>query len=384
MTLVAGVDSSTQSCKVVVCDATSGAIIRSGSAPHPVGTEVDPADWLAAFELASARAGGIDDVAALAIGAQQHGMVCIDDAGHVVRPAVLWNDVRSAPQAAALIEEFGGPQDGAHFRAEAVGSVPVASFTVTKLRWLAEHEPDHAAATAAVCLPHDWLTWRLGDRIELDGLATDRGDASGTGYFSPATGEYRIDLLAHAFGRKTYLPSVRRPAEPAGQGAKGALLGCGTGDNAAAALGIGAVVGDVVVSIGTSGTAFAVSDHPTADASGTVAGFADATGRFLPLTATLNAARVLDATVRGYLASTTTDCRRSRSGHRSERADSSSSRTSKASAHRTGRSRPARCMVCVSRTGRRQISPVRRSKACSVGSPQDSTPSSARACVRSG
>lgn len=298
MTLVAGVDSSTQSCKVVVCDATSGVVLRSGSAPHPGGTEVDPAEWLSAFALASERAGGLEDVAALAVGAQQHGMVCIDAAGDVVRPALLWNDVRSAPQASALVAEFGGPQKGARFWAEAVGSVPVASFTVTKLRWLAEHEPDHAAATAAVCLPHDWLTWRLGQHGELDALATDRGDASGTGYFSAATGEYRTDLFVHAFGRSVELPAVRRPAEPAGHGAKGVLLGCGTGDNAAAALGIGAVVGDVIVSIGTSGTAFAVSDHPTSDATGTVAGFADATGRFLPLTATLNAARVLDATAR--------------------------------------------------------------------------------------
>jgi xylulokinase len=298
MTLVAGVDSSTQSCKVVVCDATSGAVIRSGSAPHPGGTEVEPAEWLAAFELASVRAGGLDDVAAMAIGAQQHGMVCLDDAGRVVRPALLWNDVRSAPEAAALIGEFGGELAGARFWAEAVGSVPVASFTVTKLRWLAEHEPESASATAAVCLPHDWLTWQLGPHSELDDLVTDRGDASGTGYFSAARGEYRMDLLSHAFGRKAHLPAVRHPAEPASQSLKGVLLGCGTGDNPAAALGVGADLGDVVVSLGTSGTAFAVSDHPTADATGTVAGFADATGRFLPLAATLNAARVLDTTAR--------------------------------------------------------------------------------------
>ncbi len=298
MTLVAGVDSSTQSCKVVVCDAASGALVRSGVAPHPPGTEVDPADWFAALEVAIAGAGGIDDVAAIAVGAQQHGMVCLDDAGSVVRPALLWNDTRSAPQAAELVGEFGGPVDGARFWADAVGSVLVASFTVTKLRWLAEKEPDHAAATAAVCLPHDWLTWRLSDSAALVTLATDRGDASGTGYFSAATGEYRVDLFEHAFGRKAHLPTVRRPAESAGHTAKGQLLGCGTGDNAAAALGIGAVAGDIIVSIGTSGVVCAVSKTPTADATGTVAGFADATGRFLPLTATLNAARVLDATAR--------------------------------------------------------------------------------------
>jgi FGGY family of carbohydrate kinases, N-terminal domain len=85
--------------------------------------------------------------------AQQHGMVCVDEAGAVVRPALLWNDTRSAQAATDLIGELGGPQAWA----EAVGLVPVASFTVTKLRWLATHEPDQAKRTAAVLLPHDWL-----------------------------------------------------------------------------------------------------------------------------------------------------------------------------------------------------------------------------------
>lgn len=295
MALVAGVDSSTQACKVVVCDALTGEVVRSGAAPHPVGTEVDPAQWLRAFEQASMRAGGLQDVSALSVGAQQHGMVCIEEAGRVVRPALLWNDVRSAPQAAALVREFGGGQRGARFWAEAVGSVPVASFTVTKLRWLAENEPRSAAATAAVCLPHDWLTWMIGGGRRLEDLVTDRGDASGTGYFSPVTGAYRLDLLTHAFGRVVQLPSVSGPAA-ASLTARGVRLGCGTGDNAAAALGVAAEVGDMIVSIGTSGTAYAVSDTPTADETGTVAGFADATGRFLPLAATLNAARVLTAT----------------------------------------------------------------------------------------
>ncbi|MEV4390352.1 FGGY-family carbohydrate kinase, partial [Micromonospora sp. NPDC049580] len=180
------------------------------------------------------------------------------------------------------------------------GSVPVASFTITKLRWLARHEPDLAARVAAVCLPHDWLTWRLAGAPGLAGLRTDRGDASGTGYWSPSTGSYRPDLLERAFGRQLVVPEVLGPAESAGTladelGGGGALLGAGTGDNAAAAFGVGAGPGDVVVSIGTSGTVFSVADVPAADESGAVAGFADASGRFLPLVCTLNAARVLDA-----------------------------------------------------------------------------------------
>src|SRR3954468_24497089 len=190
MRLVAGVDSSTQSCKIVIRDAGSGALVREGRAPHPDGTEVDPAAWWSALEAAAEAAGGLADVEAVAVGGQQHGMVVLDDTGRVIRPALLWNDTRSAPQAERLIAEQGGP--GAW--AKAVGLVPVASFTVTKLAWLAEREPEAAARVTGVALPHDWLTWRLrgfGDDRDgagrLDDLVTDRGDASGTGYWSAST-----------------------------------------------------------------------------------------------------------------------------------------------------------------------------------------------------
>lgn len=295
MPLVAGVDSSTQSCKVVIRDADTGALVRSGSAPHPDGTEVDPRHWWTALQAAFDAAGGVADVAAIAVAGQQHGMVCLDEDGEVVRDALLWNDLRSAPDALDLIAELDG---GASAWATATGSVPVASFTVTKLRWLARSEPDNAARTAAVCLPHDWLTWRLGGAASLDSLATDRGDASGTGYWSPADGTYRPELLRLAFGGTPALPTVLEPHASAGTTGAGAVLGCGTGDNAGAALGLAAAPGDVVVSIGTSGVISAVSATPTADASGLVAGFADASGRYLPLACTLNAARVLDATAR--------------------------------------------------------------------------------------
>lgn len=289
--LVAGVDSSTQSVKVVVRDASTGTLVREGRAAHPDGTEVHPAAWLAALDTAIAAAGGLADVAAISVAGQQHGMVCLDADGEVVRPALLWNDTRSAQAATDLVAEL-----GAQAWAEAVGSVPVASFTVTKLRWLAEHEPENAARTEAVCLPHDWLTWKLGGFTDLDALITDRSDASGTGYWSPATGGYRVDLLERGLGRKAVLPRVQRPEEALTPAKGGPLLGPGAGDNAAAALGLGARPGDVVVSIGTSGTVFGVSAVPAADETGIVAGFADATGHFLPLVCTLNAARVLDAT----------------------------------------------------------------------------------------
>lgn len=299
--LVAGVDTSTQSVKVVIRDAQSGAWIREGRAPHPDGTEVDPVTWWQAF-VQACSGGLLDGVSAIAVAGQQHGMVALDEAGSVVRPALLWNDTRSAPDAEELVAELGGPQ----VWAEAVGSVPLAAFTVSKVRWMARSEPGNAARTASVMLPHDYLTWILADRPAES--VTDRGDASGTGYWSPATGEYRRDILTLALGHDVQLPRVAGPFDVVGElgaaaraqlgigGTDPVLLGPGTGDNMGAALSLGIGPGDVVVSLGTSGTAFAGSDSPTADPTGLVAGFADASGRFLPLVCTLNAARVLTST----------------------------------------------------------------------------------------
>ena len=292
MTLVAGIDSSTQSCKVVVCDADTGETVRAGSEPHPSGTEVDPVRWWTALQAAVTAAGGLDDVAAISVGAQQHGMICLDTSGAVVRDALLWNDTRSSGAAADLVAELGGPGEWA----KRVGVVPVAAITAAKLRWLADTEPRNADATAAVCLPHDWLTWRLAQATDIADLRTDRSDASGTGYFSAEGDEYHPDLLMLALrGRNPHLPEVLGPKQTAGRTAAGAMLGPGAGDNAAAALGIGAGPGDCVVSLGTSGVVSAVGDAAPHDASGLVAGFADATGRQLPLVCTLNGAPVLAA-----------------------------------------------------------------------------------------
>lgn len=299
MAHVMGVDSSTQSCKVIVMDTATGAVVREGRAAHPEGTSVDPEAWWQALQAAIAEAGGLDDVAAWAIGGQQHGMVALDAEGLVIRDALLWNDTRSAGAGADLVAEFGAEE-----LARRTGLVPVASFTLTKLRWLRDHEPEGAARVAAVALPHDWLTWRLrgfGPGAPrgpvLEELVTDRSDASGTGYWDPVSGAYDRELLIAALGHDVVLPRVLGPRETASDDA-GRVVGPGAGDNAAAALGLGAAPGDVVVSIGTSGTVFAVSEAPVRDATGTVAGFASADGHFLPLVATLNAARVLDAVAR--------------------------------------------------------------------------------------
>ena len=294
--LIAGVDSSTQSVKVVIRDAHTGELVREGRAAHPDGTEVDPAHWLSALHTAFKDAGGLDDVAAISIAGQQHGMVALDSDGDVIRPALLWNDTRSAKEANDLNHEVGGDEE----IARKVGSKLVASFTASKVRWMADHEPHNASRVASIALPHDWLSWQLQGGKDLSKLFTDRSDASGTGYFDPSTSHYREDIvrLALRHDQELTLPTIIEPAKFGGTTLSGIPIAAGAGDNAGAALGLQAQPGDVIVSLGTSGTAFAVSETPTHDPSGAVAGFADATGRYLPLVCTLNAARILDAACR--------------------------------------------------------------------------------------
>ncbi len=286
MTLVLGIDSSTQSTKAVLVDAESGEVVDTGRATHPEGTEVDPRTWLAAVDEAAEAL--LPRAEAVAVGGQQHGMVALDEHGGVVRDALLWNDTRSAPQATALIAEMGGPQRCV----EELGYVLVASMTSTKLRWMAENEPENARRTASVLLPHDYVSRHLASG---GASFTDRGDASGTGYFSLRTQAWNHDLLEMALGHAAVLPDVApTPHAVMAHTPSGAPIAPGTGDNMAAALGLSLGPGDVSVSIGTSGVAAMVSDKRPADPSGTVTGFADATGRFLPMATTLNAARVLD------------------------------------------------------------------------------------------
>ncbi|OON72414.1 xylulokinase [Streptomyces tsukubensis] len=295
---VIGVDTSTQSTKALVVDVPTGAVVASGQASHTVttgaGRESDPGQWWDALLDALRQCGdAAGKASAVSVGGQQHGLVTLDAQGSPVRPALLWNDVRSAPQAERLVERLGGPKGWA----ERTGSVPGSSFTATKWAWLAEHEPDAARATKAVRLPHDYLTERL------TGLGTtDRGDASGTGWWSAATESYDEEILGLIGLDPRILPEVVRPGEVAGtvrpaEGlpiSRGTLVAPGTGDNAAAALGLGLRPGAPVLSLGTSGTVYAVSAHRPADPTGTVAGFADARGDWLPLACTLNCTLAVD------------------------------------------------------------------------------------------
>jgi xylulokinase len=241
-------------------------------------------------------------VSGVSIAAQQHGLVVLGADGRPLRPAILWNDVRGADDARALVEELGAAE-----WARRIGVVPVASLTISSWAWLRRVEPESARATHAVRLPHDYLTERLcGEAV------TDRGDASGTGWWSVTRGCYDEDILELPRVRLNpeHLPRVLGSAEAAGTvrpraaaelGLRaGTLVGPGTGDNMSAALALGARPGSPVMSLGTSGTVYCVADAPVNDATGVVNGFADATGRFLPLACTLNATLIIDR-VAGWL-----------------------------------------------------------------------------------
>jgi xylulokinase len=298
MPVVAGVDSSTQSCKVELRDLDGGRLLGRGSAPHPPAfapsSEQHPDDWWRAFDQAltgAVAAAGVarDDIAAMSVAAQCHGLVPLDAGDDVIRPAKLWNDTTSAPQLSRLRERI-----GAEAWIRAVGSLPTAAFTIGKLAWFAEHEPDGFARLARICLPHDWLTLRLtGQHV------TDRSEASGTGYWSASRGyldEY-LALVDPARDWAPMLPRVLGPDEPAGTARElglHAVVGPGGGDQHAAALGLAVEPGDVVYTIATSGVVFTTAADPVFDTSGIVDGVADCAGGYLPLVSTLNAARVTD------------------------------------------------------------------------------------------
>lgn len=286
---VAGVDSSTQSCKYIVVEASTGELVSSTAVPHLDGTSVDPERWWDALE--SVGAVGADDLAAISITAQQHTTIFLDETGQSVRDALLWNDLRSAAQARDLRAELGPGR-----WVDEVGSLPTAAHPVAKLRWLAENEPSAAERVSRVLVPHDWLTWNLLARAGEP--TTDRSDASGTGYWSPASNDYRPELLRHSFGRLVDTPRVLRPSERAGVTTAGVVVGAGCGDNAAALLGLDAQEGEAIVSVGTSLTVSTMVRHLVADPSGHVSAMADATGAHLPIVATLNGARTLSSVAR--------------------------------------------------------------------------------------
>ncbi|MEV0317698.1 FGGY-family carbohydrate kinase [Streptomyces sp. NPDC050658] len=294
MGIVAGLDSSPDFTRIVVCDSDTGAVLRQGHAPHPLEStesggrpsDVDPQAWL--LSLGEAAGGGLlEGVQAIGVAAQQNAVVPLDQHGNTVRPALVGNDRRAQVAAADLIDGFGSREAWA----QAVGCVPQAAQPVTKLRWLAKTEPEAAQRVAALMQAHDWLVWQLLGRPAR--RTTDRGGASGTGYWSAATGAYRPDLVELALGHQAMLPEVIGPAEAAGTTPEGLLISAGTGETMAAAFGLGVQQGDAVVSLGASGSVMAVHHEALVDPSGTITSLADATGMHLPVVHTLNAVRVL-------------------------------------------------------------------------------------------
>jgi len=302
MPLVAGVDCSTQSTKVLVVDVDDGSVVASGSAGHEVegsagARETDPAAWEASLASALAQTGRAGQVAAISVGAQQHGLVVVDRTGRPLRKAPLWNDTRGAREAAELVSALGGPEQCAR----RVGSVLTSSFTVAHWAWLRRTEPDVAAMAHRVMLPHDYLSSCLTGQA-----VTDRSDVSGTGWWSPADESYAADVLALASVR---LAPERLPRVLGSEGVAGVVtasaaqsfgvpagvpVACGAGDNAAGALALDFAPGEAAMSLGTSGTVYAPAGAPSADPTGTVAGFASADGRYLPLACTLNATVAID------------------------------------------------------------------------------------------
>ena len=286
MALVLGIDSSTQSTKALLVDADCGDIVAEHRAPHPEGSEVNPKVWLEAVDAAVGPL--LERADAVAVGGQQHGMVALDRDDQPVRDALLWNDTRSASAAEQLIEELGGPEAAV----KATGSVHGVSITSTKLRWMRNYEHDNAQRTHRVVLPHDYVSHHLAPSSEW---FTDRGDASGTGYFDPQANNWSTDLKIQALGHDFETPRIApRPNAVMGQTASGAIMAPGTGDNMAAALGLGLTGSDVSVSIGTSGVAAMSTSTVPQDITGSINGFADATGQWLPLACTLNGSRILD------------------------------------------------------------------------------------------
>jgi len=300
--VVVGVDSSTQSTKLVVRSLDDGSVVASGRAPHPPTeppvSEHHPHAWWEALEDAWSQIGPIRRrTVGLSITGQGHGLVLLDGDNAVLRKAPLWNDTSSVHEARYLRDRLGRSA-----WARRTSIVPVSAVTISKLLRVALREPEILDRARTVLLPHDWI------QSELTGEpSTDRSEASGTGWFDPATSTWQpdlLDLVRPGLSEQLRLPDVLGPDSSAGVPAGGrrplqdlpgaTVVGPGCNDNAGTALGLNLGAGDVVFSLGTSGTVFTPSPAPVHDESGDVDGNADATGAFLPLVCTLNAGKVLD------------------------------------------------------------------------------------------
>jgi D-xylulose kinase len=301
--LLLGIDSGTQSTKVLVVDARRGKVLGQSAQAYdlipglpPGAKEQHPHVWReaaaqaikGALKNAGAAAG---EVAAIGVSGQQHGFVPLDGAGEVIRPAKLWCDTSTAAECEIITQKLGGLEGAI---AE-LGNAVLPGFTAPKILWLKRKEPKNFARLATVLLPHDYLNfWLTGKRV------MEYGDASGTALLNVRTRAWSQKVLRAIDARlEDALPPLIRSDEPAGflqdaaaleLGLKpGILVSAGGGDNMMGAIGTGNTrAGAVTASFGTSGTIYACSEKPVIDERGEIAAFCDSTNRWLPLLCTMN------------------------------------------------------------------------------------------------
>jgi len=298
-----GLDVGTQGTKGIVVAAATQQVVARASASYdllpglPEGAaEQHPQTWLEAIATVARALWDSVDAAAvrgLAISGQQHGLVVLDSAGEVLRPAKLWCDTVAFEEAQEISAALGEP-------------IP-AGFTAPKVMWLARHEPQVWERTQTVLLPHDFINYRLTGRACMEA-----GDASGTGFFDVATGRFRAERLARVDpALADRVPELvpagawigaldARGAELLGL-APGTPVATGAGDNMASALGSGATrAGVYTLSLGTSGTLFCRSDVPARDPGGSVAAFCSSDGAYLPLLCVMNLTGVTGEVERAF------------------------------------------------------------------------------------
>lgn len=309
-----GIDSGTQSTKSIVLDLGTGKIVASAQKAYnlidglPAGhLEQHPSDWIDAVDetiascldqLGSKKAA----VAGIGVSGQQHGLVVLDDQDQVIRPAKLWCDTSTSEQCEQFAAKFGGV-DGL---IEKTGNAIVAGYTIPKLLWLKQNEPDNFAKIKSVLLPHDYINFHLTGikRMEF-------GDASGTGVLNIRTKEWDSDLIDFVDPNLSEaLPELGSSNDVHG-GLKPELVkkwslsnkvivSAGGGDNMMGAIGTGNIKpGVITASFGTSGTLYGCSDKPVIDPNGEIAAFCDSTDHWLPLVCTMNVTVVTEL-VRGW------------------------------------------------------------------------------------
>jgi xylulokinase len=271
MTTLVGLDVGTTGVKALTLSPT-GDVLRRVEEPYPLSTpypgwaEQDPEDWWRASE-AALEGLGASEVAAIGLSGQMHGLVVLDEERRVLRPAILWNDQRTAAECAEIEERLGRPR-----LVELTGNRALPGFTAPKVLWLRRHEPQVYARIAHVLLPKDYV------RLRLTGeLATDAADASGTLLFDVARRRWSEEVLAALEIPPEWLPPVLESPAVSGHTRDGVPVAAGAGDQAAGAVGVGADrPGPLSLVLGTSGVVFAALPGYAADPEGRVHAFCHA------------------------------------------------------------------------------------------------------------